>query len=258
MAGGGRALLLQVAHPLVAAGVANHSNYKSEPWQRLYRTMDTMLKISFGDRETSEQASAQLHRRHVPVQGTTGDGTPYNAMNPDLLMWVWATLVDSAALVYGLAFEPLTDQEREQLLVEQHLLAYACGVPEGTCPPTWADFSAYFNRVVAEELKVTDAARDVAASIADPKMLPRPIGPYAAKTGQALTAGMLPAALRDAYDLPWDQDQQRRYKRAIRNMRMAARLTPGPIRRAGATILSRPAKNKQRPSSPAGAPSASA
>ncbi len=257
MAGGGRALLLQVGHPLVAAGVAQHSNYAAEPWQRLYRTMDTMLKIAFGDRETSEEASRRLIRRHGPVKGTAEDGRPYDATDNDLLIWVWATLVDTSVQVHGLVFEPLGDDECERFLVEQHRVAHACGVEEGTCPATWPGFKSYFDRVIAEELRITDGARDVAASISDPRMLPRPLGGYAAKTGDALTAGLLPPPVREAYGLRWDGEVERRYRRAIRNLRVAARLTPGPLRRIGATILSRPERSKRAPAA-AGAPTTSA
>src|SRR3954463_13256751 len=95
LAGGGRALLLQVAHPLVAAGVARHSTFETQPWTRLHRTLDLVTKITFGDRRTSELASARLRGVHARVQGTAADGTPYSARDPDLLLWVWATLVDS-------------------------------------------------------------------------------------------------------------------------------------------------------------------
>jgi uncharacterized protein (DUF2236 family) len=247
MAGGGRALLLQVGHPLVAAGVAQHSNYQAEPWQRLYRTMDTMIKIAFGDRETSEGASRRLIRRHGPVKGTTDDGRAYDARDTDLLVWVWATLVDTSVLVNSLIFKPLSDADRERFLSEQHLLAHACGVPEGACPPDWASFREYFDRVVADDLEVSDGAREVADSIQDPRMLPAPLGALGVKYNRALTAGLLPASLREPYGLAWDDEQNRRFRRAIKIARASVRVTPGAVRHLPASVLARPAKKKSPP-----------
>jgi uncharacterized protein (DUF2236 family) len=249
LAGGGRALLLQVAHPLVGAGVAQHSNYRQEPWQRLYRTMDTTVKIVFGDPETSQSAASKLSRRHAPVKGTAEDGRRYSALDPDLLLWVWATLVDTSVVVHELVFEPLSAADRETFLGEQHRFAHACGVPEGTCPATWADFRAYFESVLENDLRVTDAARDVADSIGNVP-LPGPLRlaeGYASRLNSALTAGLLHPKLRAEYGYRWGPAEERRFRRAVRNMRVAARLSPGPLRRLPAIVLARPPREKSRP-----------
>ncbi|TMA12144.1 MAG: DUF2236 domain-containing protein, partial [Deltaproteobacteria bacterium] len=112
--GGGRALLMQLAHPKVAAGVADYSHFREDPLARLYRTMNTMWSIVF-DQESEARASlgrvTDIHRR---VQGLiqAGEplppGTPYDALDPALLLWVHATLVDSALLTYDLFVEPLS------------------------------------------------------------------------------------------------------------------------------------------------------
>src|SRR5436190_4864368 len=111
--GGGRALLLQVAHPLVAAGVSQHSNYREDPFGRLYRTLDTVTAIVFGSTPTAKEAAARLHRVHTRVKGEAGDGTPYVATDPALIMWVHATLVDTSLLVYERYIGHLPDEERE-------------------------------------------------------------------------------------------------------------------------------------------------
>ena len=158
--GGGRALLLQVAHPKVAAGVEQHSTYVSDPWGRLFRTIDVMAKLSFATPEVSAEQAALLKRMHKRVVGTTSDGEPYHALDPDLLLWVWATLCDTALLMLRARPTGLSREEREQYYEEWKLVAYACGVPEGVCPPTWADFEAYMRQVIAKDLRVTDAARE--------------------------------------------------------------------------------------------------
>ena len=190
--GGGRALLLQVAHPLVAAGVEQHSNYEADPWGRLYGTLDTVIKIVFGDAQRSEEAAARLRRRHDRVKGVSEDGVAYDAHDPELLLWVWATLVDTARLLYERCVRPLSDEERERYYQEQKLFAYACGVPEGACPAGHADFVAYFARTVADELRVTSGAQAVAHSLVDPP-IPRPLRPLFAPA-VLVTAGLLPPA----------------------------------------------------------------
>src|SRR5436309_11738206 len=93
--GGPRALLMQIAHPAVAAGVAEHSDFPHEPYRRLWRTIDSMLTISFGDAVQSRQAAERVTALHTRVKGPT-----YDALDPELLMWVHATLVDSALVVH--------------------------------------------------------------------------------------------------------------------------------------------------------------
>jgi uncharacterized protein (DUF2236 family) len=152
LVGGGRALILQIAHPLVAAGVEQHSSYDVDPWGRLYRTIDVTTKIAFGDRKTSGAAAAALRRVHARVTGEAPDGSPYAANRPDLLLWVWATLVDTSLAVYRRYVGPLTPVEVERYYEEQTRFALACGVPDGAWPDRYAAFRAYFEATVADEL----------------------------------------------------------------------------------------------------------
>src|ERR671935_2647144 len=112
--GGGRALVLQVAHPKVAAGVAEFSDYREDPWGRLYRTLDTTLKIVFGDAPTSRAASESLRRVHERVRGVDDRGEPYRALDPELLLWVHATLIDTSLTVYERYVAPLTAREKSR------------------------------------------------------------------------------------------------------------------------------------------------
>jgi uncharacterized protein (DUF2236 family) len=206
--GGGRALLLQVAHPLVAAGVAQHSDYERDPWSRLSRTLDVMMKMAFGDPAVSERQTRALEARHRLVVGTSADGVPYRATDPALLVWVWATLVDTALTVYERCYGPISALDRERYYQEQKLLARGCGVPPGACPVGWDDFRAYLRDMVAGELRVTPEARAVASAITGP-VLRWPLGPAAAAPLRLLTAGLLPPSLRQAYGLPWSSRQER-------------------------------------------------
>ena len=226
--GGGRALLLQVAHPLVAAGVAQHSDYQRHPWKRLTRTLDTTIKIVFADAETSARAAARLAGRHASVRGVAGDGTPYDARDPALLLWVWATLVDTSLTLYERCFGPLPAGDRERFYSEQQLFAHACGVPADDCPPTFADFTAYLARMVAGELRVTEPARAVRDSIAGAAVA-APLRPLLAPH-TLVTAGLLPPELRTQYGFEWGPRRQRRLDAWLRLSGAAARAVPRSVR----------------------------
>jgi len=218
VAGGGRALVLQVAHPLVAAGVAQHSDYRSDPFGRLQRTLDVTTTIVFGTVEEAKAASKRLWNRHGLVKGASDEaggrfaaGAPYEAQDPTLLMWVHATLVDTAIAVYDRYVAPLSAAERAAYYDEQKLLGEQFGIPRDAMPATYDDFRDYFDRVVAEELAVTDSLRDVLDSILDPELPPaaklavRPVIPVV----RLLTVGLLPQRLRDELELTWSPRDQR-------------------------------------------------
>jgi uncharacterized protein (DUF2236 family) len=159
---GPRALLLQVAHPAVAAGVADHSDYERRPWTRLVGTIDVMNKLAFGTPEGSARQARRLRKRHAEIAGTRPDGEAYRALDPDNLLWVWATLVDTLVVSYERYVRPFGDDERAQLYREWKAIGRACGVPLVRIPETWADFTAYVAAVVEDELGPTATAQAVA------------------------------------------------------------------------------------------------
>jgi uncharacterized protein (DUF2236 family) len=230
--GGGRALLLQVAHPKVAAGVEQHSSYATDPWGRLFRTVDVMAKLAFASPEVSAAQARLLERMHRRVTGVTDDGEPYAALDPDLLLWVWATLSDTALLMYESVRRPLSAAKRGQYYAESKLVAQACGVPNDICPPTWADFKEYFARVVADDLHVTAAGRSVAQATMVPP-LPRPFGQVAAGPNQLVTAGLLPPTVRAEFGFEWDDDRQRELRRFVHRFAVVNRLAPRTVRELG-------------------------
>lgn len=213
--GGGRALILQVAHPLVAAGVAEHSNYRAEPWGRLYRTLDLTTKIVFGDTATADAAAERIWNVHGRVRGTAPEdggrfaaGTPYDARDPELLMWVHATLVDTSLLVYERYIEPLTEGEKERYYEESKLLGEKYGVPREHQPRSYGEFREYFDGMLAgDRIAVTDALSDVVDATLDPE-LPLVARPLLVPL-RLVTAQMLPAALRDALGISWGPWQER-------------------------------------------------
>jgi uncharacterized protein (DUF2236 family) len=230
--GGGRALLLQVAHPKVAAGVEQHSTYATDPWGRLFRTVDVMAKLAFGSPEVSAAQAQLLERMHRRVNGVTEDGELYSALDADLLLWVWATLSDTALLMYESVRRPLSPEKRARYYEESKLVAHACGVPPELCPRTLDDFGAYFGRVVADDLRVTGAGRAVAHATMVPP-LPRPLGQVAARPSQLVTAGLLPPTARAAFGFEWDHRREWELRRFLRRVASVHRLAPRVVRELG-------------------------
>jgi uncharacterized protein (DUF2236 family) len=234
--GGGRALVLQVAHPLVAAGVAEFSNYREDPWGRLYRTLDLTTRIVFGDRETAAEASDQLRRVHTRVKGVTREpggrfpaGTPYEASDPELLMWVHATLVDTSLLVYDRYVQRLTTAERQAYYEEQKTLGEAFGVPRDRQPGSYAEFNEYFAGMLdSDAIAVTGALRDVTDATLRPDLpfLARPV----VEAVGLVTAGMLPERLREELGLPWGPNRERLLAASRTMLRGAIPLLPSLLR----------------------------
>jgi uncharacterized protein (DUF2236 family) len=206
MLGGPRALLMQIAHPSVAAGVAAHSDFPAEPFARLWRTLDAMLSISFGDDRQCRGAAARVDEIHRRVHGRTESGEPYSATDPDLLQWVHATLVDSGLVAYRGFFGRLSDRDAEAYHREMQRLAVLMGVPADILPPDLAAFTEYVDRTTAG-LDVSEEARRLAPWIVRPPLSPA-LWPVA-RFQELVTVGLLPEPLRRAYGLRWSEGRAR-------------------------------------------------
>lgn len=224
---GGRALLLQLAHPMVAAGVADHSDFLHDPFGRLARTLDLTLTVSFGDADQRHAAAARVAEAHRLVTGEH-DGRSYRALDPELLLWVHATLVDSALVGYQRFVGRITEEARERYHAEMRWQAAAFGVPDDRLPPSLEDFRAYVNETVAT-LVVTDEARTLAQGVLRPRV-PAPLHP-AARTMAFMTTALLPDRIRTAYGLSWSARNERIFAAAAATIRATRPLLPDPLRR---------------------------
>lgn len=222
--GGGRALLMQLAHPSVAAGVDDHSDFRTHPVRRLRRTIRMTMAIVFGDGETAEAAARTVNRVHGHVKG---DG--YHALDPDLLLWVHATLVDSALATYATFVQPLQRSEREEFYQESKRLGELLLIPRATFPAAIDDFDAYMATMIKSgTVSVTDRARSLGRLVLRPRLrlLPGPaMVPF-----EIVTAGLLPASLREQYGLAWGAAQQRAFRLATATVPRVVRLTPPLLR----------------------------
>ena len=212
--GGGAAIIMQVSHPLVGAGVAEHSNYREDPWGRLYRTLDITTAMVFGSTAKAQEASERLRSVHTRVHGLTKEGggrypagTKYSANDPKLAMWVHATLVDTSLQVYEAYVGSLSHAEKLRYYEEQKRLGEMFGVPIDRQPETLAEFYEYFERMVEEELAVTAALQDVVDATMRPD-LPFVARPLVEALNLA-TVSLLPTRLRDELALDWGGNRRR-------------------------------------------------
>jgi len=222
--GGGRALLMQLAHPKVAAGVDEHSDFRAHPIRRLRRTIRMTMAIVFGDRDTALAAARGVNQVHAKVQGAG-----YRALDPDLLLWVYATLADTALVTYETFVKRLLPREREEFHQEFKLLGELLGIPPDRFPDTVRDFDRYLEQMVSDgPVRVDARARDLAEQVLRPptRVLPGPVMiPL-----NVITTGLLTPPLREQYGLPWGPGQRRVYRLAVRVLPRVIALTPPLLR----------------------------
>ena len=222
--GGGRALLMQLAHPKVAAGVDEHSDFRAHPIRRLRRTIRMTMAIVFGDRDTALAAARGVNQVHAKVQGAG-----YRALDPDLLLWVYATLADTALVTYEAFVKRLLPREREEFHQEFKLLGELLGIPPDRFPDTVRDFDRYLEQMVSDgPVRVDARARELAEQVMRPptRVLPSPVMiPL-----NLITTGLLTPPLREQYGLPWGPGQQRAYRLAVRVLPRVIALTPPLLR----------------------------
>ncbi|MHA7280844.1 oxygenase MpaB family protein [Arthrobacter sp. MDT2-2] len=234
-AGGPAALLLQLAHPLVAEGVRAHSGFATDPLQRLRGTLDAVLTVSFGDQAQVRSAADHVARKHRPVRGALPEptaslpaGTPYSADHPELALWVFSTLVWTAVEVTDAFLRPVPADERDAYYQDMKRMAHLFAVPDAHLPEDYSALERYVEHQVGATLEVGRTARMIARQILtpDPPLLPSPLRPVPS----VLAAGVLPPALREAYGLPWRRREQASFAAFRRTARLAAPLLPAPVR----------------------------
>jgi uncharacterized protein (DUF2236 family) len=234
LAAGGRALLMQLAHPKVAAGVAEHSHFKADPLGRLYRTMSAMWSIVFDEKSAARASLEQVKSVHRRIHGIVSPaeslpfGTHYDALDIELLLWVHATLIDSAMVVYDLFVKRLAPDERARYYDDTKKLAHLFEIPETLVPPSLVDFNSYIERMLlSDEIAVGPIARSLAAEILYPSpLILRPAGPLF----RLITAGLLPERLREGYRIGWDKRKEKTFRLLVNGIRRLLPLVPGPLR----------------------------
>jgi uncharacterized protein (DUF2236 family) len=202
---GPRALLMQLAHPAVAAGVADHSDFRSDPWARLQGTLRSYLRIVYGTGTAARAEIRRLNGLHRTITGPT-----YRARDPELSLWVHATLVESTIVVADAWLEPLSPERRARYYAETLPIGRAFGIPASLLPGDLDAFEAYVAASIGPggAVQVGDTARELAHAVLHPPLgpvIPALAGLPAATYAWTLwpAVGLLPPSIREAYGLPW-------------------------------------------------------
>lgn len=209
---GARAVFLEIAHPLVAAGVAAHSNYHREPFGRLFRTLGTMTDLAFNTSPAAHNAMRHYHHCHKAVKGVLKEavgpfpsGTEYSAQDPLLRLWVLATLIDSALLAHELFVRPISPTERASYYADFQKLGNYLGLSPALMPATYPDFQDYMQAMIHSDLlTVSDTARDIARALYAPPVLGRVV-----RGLSFVGIGLLPAHIRAAFGFSWSETHER-------------------------------------------------
>jgi uncharacterized protein (DUF2236 family) len=212
--GGGRAVLLQLAHPLVAAGVAEYSDFQADPLSRLLRTLELMHTVVYGNHSEATQALERFQTVHAHIQGQLSEaagrfpaGTAYTANDPELKFWVLATLIDTSLITYERFVAPLTPDERDRFYADAQILAELFRIPDAIVPPDLDDFHHYIGDMITDDtLAVTHTARQLARDVLYPDVGIIPTA--SAALLRFATAGTLPERFREAYGLTWNARRQ--------------------------------------------------
>jgi uncharacterized protein (DUF2236 family) len=208
---GPRAVLMQIAHPLVAAGVAEHSRFREHRFARLYRTSMAAAAITFGSRELALRTIASINRRHDRVHGALRTeagafpaGTPYDANDPELKFWVLGTIIESTLLVHELFVSPLSASQREEYYSDSLIVAKLFDIPERFTPLNYAAFHSYMSSMLGSDaITVSKQAREIARELFSPS-----IEGHLLFLGSGVGIGLLPERLRNEFGFQWSRRRE--------------------------------------------------
>jgi uncharacterized protein (DUF2236 family) len=235
----GPAILLQLAHPLVSQGIADHSAFRTQRHgrlRRLYGTIDAMLQLSFGTEAQARAVLARINGIHDRVNGHLSGaagpfpaGTPYTAHDPALLAWVHATLLDMNLRVYERFMRPLSVEDKDRYCEEATAIEGPLGIPAGRLPRSFGELSRYMDAMLSSgDIAVTANARMLAHEVIYPPAL------HLAAPALALvrlqTVGLLPPAIREDYGFPWSARRERLLRASTGVVRALLRVTPPIVR----------------------------
>jgi uncharacterized protein (DUF2236 family) len=245
-AGAGYALMLQVAHPVVSAGVAEHSNFQEDPWGRLIRTLDYVNVSVFGGDEAAAQMGRRTREMHKRIKGVMPDGTRYHSLEPEPFAWVHATLVHSILKVSARFGSKPSAWERETVYQDWREIGEHIGVRPRDLPESHGEFVHYVRHMERTALHPTESVRTVL------RTMKRPIGPDipyvgerawrvaripAARGLRLVTIGLLGPAVRERLQLPWSQADRLQFETIAAASRASGPLLPQAAREVGPNYL---------------------
>lgn len=229
--GGLRAIALQIAHPMVAAGVATNSNYRNDVIGRARRTFVAMYELVFGTREEALAACRRVHALHNRVQAVVAEegagpwsSQPVRALDPQLLNWVLATCFETGLKVYETFVGPMSLEDKRRFYLESMRMGLQFGLEPAHRPPDWESFQAWYQGMLdGDQLVVTDLAREVIHDLFNNVVTRGPLD-------ELITTALLPERWREAYGLHFGPSDQRAWRALVTSLRTARRVVPAPYR----------------------------
>lgn len=246
MNGAGYALLLQVAHPVVSAGVAEHSNFQEDPYGRLIRTLDYVNVSVFGGDAAASEMGRRTREMHKRIKGLMPDGTRYHSLEPAPFAWVHATLIHSIVKCSRRFGTAPTPHELDVLYEDWRAIGEHIGVRPRDLPETWPEFTDYVRTMERQALELTESVRTVLRTMVAPKAPPVghiPDGAWrvarwpASRTLKLMTFGLLGPVVRARLGLPWSQADRLQFEALAAAQRAASPLMPRSAREFGPTYL---------------------
>src|SRR4030088_1572832 len=235
--GAGRAALLQLAHPWVAAALDHHSNLRNDPLARFHNTFRVVFTMIFGTLQQALAASRYLYQLHTRIKGELPEsvggypqGSPYEANEVNALLWVYATLIESALLAYDSVLPPLSPTEREAYYTESKTLAALFGIPPGAMPGDWSGFEAYNRAMLTSDmLGVNALSREMAHRVLHGRGSWVPVPDWY----RALTAASMPERLCSEFALEYGKREENAAARARLRLPKIYRRAPAVLRFVG-------------------------
>ncbi len=235
---GQRALCIGALIPLNYVGTSEHSYAKQTPFKRLAHTGNAFEKIYFGSRSDADRVLAYVRKLHERVIGTlpedvgvTPRGTPYSALDPELMLWTVAVIADSAQRFYELLVGRLSDADRKALWQDYIYFGELFAMPRDAAPPSYPEFREwYIAKLAGEQMCLTAEARHIGYATAFEIPLPRLHQP-AKRVHDLLMLGSLPPVVREIYGIPYSNADATAFRATARTMRAGRRLTPARLAR---------------------------
>ncbi|MFD9893942.1 oxygenase MpaB family protein [Amycolatopsis sp. NPDC059027] len=227
-------LLLQVAHPVVAAGVRDHSNYTEDPWTRLMRTVASLSIYVYGGEQGARFEADRLRELHRTFTGIDEDRR-YSALNPHAYAWVHATLVKAPVDAQRFFGSPLSPSELDEYYAQMCDVGRILGVREQDIPPDWAAFEHYYDEMVAgfERNGAIDTLLETIRTVRKPvRWLPDSWWIPLRHAQLFLIRATLPPGFRARLGLQWTEKDQRRFERFAAAVRVIGALVPVSLRSA--------------------------
>lgn len=246
MAGAGYALMLQVSHPVVGAGVSEHSNFRADPWGRLLRTLDFTTSMVYGGPELAWQTGRRVRGMHKQIKGELPNGEPYHSLEPEAYAWVHATLADSIVRSHLRFVGHVPDRDVETFWADWRRVGRLLGVRVRDLPERWDEFLTYFDRMVRERLEPTDSVADVLEALAAPPppavrgvsdTLWKALRVPAARGVKLGTVGLMSPALRRKLGLSWSRAEHLELRAVAATSRRSGPVLPSSLRNFGPSYL---------------------